>query len=414
MSSPQTIVIVGASLAGVKATESLRVRGFDGRILLVGDEPEHPYQRPPLSKGYLAGQADLDDVYLHHTSWYDDQRVELHTATTVTTIDPAAHQVVLADGQRLGYDTLLLTTGASPRRIDVPGADLHGVHYLRTLHDTENLKQAAAHASSVAVIGAGWIGAEVTASLRDLGLPVTMLDVARVPLERVLGPEIGAVYRDLHLEHGVRLQMGTGVSALRGDGTGHVQEVQTSTGQLIPADLVVVGIGAVPRTELAHAAGITVDNGIVVDQYLRSSAPEIYAAGDVANAWHPLYGTHLRVEHWANAQNQGLAVAGSMLGDTTPYERIPYFFSDQYDLGMEYSGHAPTWDQVVFRGNPANREFLAFWLHQGVLVAGMNANVWDVTSPIQQLIGAKAVIDPARLADPNIPLDTFVSTPTSS
>jgi 3-phenylpropionate/trans-cinnamate dioxygenase ferredoxin reductase subunit len=412
MSSSKTIVIVGASLAGVRAAESLRTEGFDGRVVLIGEEPDHPYQRPPLSKGYLSGQADLDDVYLHSSNWYDEQRVEVRTSTTVTAIDPGAHQVVLADGERVDYHQLLLTTGARPRQPDVPGADLDGIHYLRTLADTERLKVAAANATSVVVVGAGWIGAEVTASLRQLGLPVTLLDVASVPLERVLGPEVGAVYHALHSDHGVTMRMGSGLASLHG--AGHVQEVHTTDGRSIPADLVVVGVGATPRAELAGAAGLNVDNGIVVDQYLRTSAPEVFAAGDVASAWHPLYDKHLRIEHWANAQNQGIAAAPNMLGTPTPYQRIPYFFSDQYDLGMEYSGHAQPTDQVVFRGDPASREFIAFWLRDGVVVAGMNANVWDVTTPIQQLIRERAAIDPARLADPDIALDEFLNNTVSS
>jgi 3-phenylpropionate/trans-cinnamate dioxygenase ferredoxin reductase subunit len=408
----KSIVIVGASLAGVKAAEELRTQGFDGRVVLIGEEPTQPYQRPPLSKGYLSGQADLNDVHLHSTSWYDDQLVEVRTSTTVTAIDAAAHQVVLADGERVNYHQLLLTTGATPRRLDVPGAGLAGVHHLRTLVDADRLKEAAAHATAVAVVGAGWIGAEVTASLRHLGLPVTLLDVASVPLERVLGVEVGGIYRDLHTDHGVSMLMGSAVASFHG--TGQVDAVRTTDGLSIPADLVVVGVGAAPRVELASAAGLTVDNGIVVDEHLRSSAPDIYAAGDVASAWHPQYRRHLRVEHWSNALNQGVTAAANMLGNTTPYDRIPYFFSDQYDLGMEYSGYATEWDQVVFRGDPAGREFLAFWLHGGVVVAGMNANVWDVTTPIQQLIRERAVVDAAVLADLDVPLDTLVRDPSRS
>jgi 3-phenylpropionate/trans-cinnamate dioxygenase ferredoxin reductase subunit len=315
----------------------------------------------------------------------------------VVAIDPGAHQVVLADGERVDYHQLLLSTGASPRHLDVPGAELDGVHYLRTLADCDRLKAAAT---------------EVTASLRHVGIPVTLLDVASVPLERVLGPEVGAVYHGLHSEHGVTMLMDSGLASMHG--SSQVQELRTTDGRSGPADLVVVGIGATPRTELASAGGLNVDNGVVVDEYLRTSAPDIFAAGDVAGAWHPLYDEHLRVEHWAKAQNQGIAAAANMLGNPTPYQRIPYFFSDQYDLGMEYSGHAQPTDQVVFRGDPASREFIAFWLRGGVVVAGMNANVWDVTTPIQQLIRERAHIGPARLADPDIPLDEFLNDPVSS
>ena len=340
-------------------------------------------------------RAEADVVLLHSLHWQ--------------TKDAAGRLPVLPTrcGAAPSDWKLLLTTGASPRHLDVPAAGLDGVHYLRTLGDADRLKDAAAHASSVAVIGAGWIGAEVSASLRGLNLPVTLLDAASVPLERALGREVGAVYHGLHSDHGVTMRMGSGLASLHG--SGHVREVRTTDGRRIPADLVVVGIGAIPRTELASASGLTVDNGIVVDEYLRTSAPDVFAAGDVANAWHPLYDKHLRVEHWANAQNQGIAAAPNMLGNPMSYQQIPYFFSDQYDLGMEYSGHARTTDQVVFRGDPAGREFIAFWLRDGIVVAGMNVNVWDVTTSIQQLIRDRVAIDPARLADPDIPLDAFLN-----
>jgi 3-phenylpropionate/trans-cinnamate dioxygenase ferredoxin reductase component len=352
------------------------------------------------------GGADLDDVHLHAPAWYDEQQVEVRTSMTVTAFDPGAHWVELADGERLEYHRLLLATGAAARRLDLPGSALEGVHYLRDLADTERLRAAAATATSVAVVGAGWLGSEVAASLRHLGLPVTLIDVASVPLERVLGPEVGAVYRDLHAEHGVTLALGTGISSLHG--TRRVEEVRTTDGRRVPADLVVVAVGAVPRTELAVRAGLAVVDGVVVDEHLRTSARDVYAAGDVASAFHPLYGEHLRVEHWANALNQGITAGATMLGSTTSYERVPYFFSDQYDLGMEYSGHAPEWDEVVFRGDPASREFLAFWLRAGVVVAGMNANVWDVTAPIQELVRRRACVHPARLADPDVPLAALV------
>ena len=405
MSSIQRVVIVGASLAGAAAAEALRTQGFAGRVVLVGDEPLHPYQRPPLSKKYLAGTGGLDDVYLHDHDWYDEQGVELRTGTTVTAVEPGAHHVVLETGERVGYDRLLLATGSAPRRLDLPGAQLDGIHYLRTLADAEQLKSAAAGATSAAVVGAGWIGAEVAASLRQLGLPVTMLDVAAVPLERVLGPEVGGVYAELHAEHAVTLRMGDGIDGFEGDG--RVRAIRTTGGATVEADLVVVGVGALPRTELAEVAGLKVDGGVVVDEHLRTSAPDVFAAGDVASAWHPLFRTHVRVEHWANARNQGAAAAASLLGGGTPYERIPYFFSDQYDLGMEYSGYATSWDSVVFRGDRAGREFLAFWLAGGVVVAAMNANIWDVTDDLQALVRAQVRVDSERLADPDVPLATL-------
>jgi 3-phenylpropionate/trans-cinnamate dioxygenase ferredoxin reductase subunit len=407
VSSNDPIVIVGASLAGVKAAEALRQHGFEDRIVLLGEEPEPPYQRPPLSKQYLAGQADLDDVYLHTPAWYDDLAVEVLTSTRVTALDPGTYRVTLADGATLAYRRLLLATGSTPRRLDVPGAQLAGIHYLRTLADTERLKQAAASATAAAVVGSGWLGAEVTASLRQHGLPVTMLDLAAEPLERVLGQAVGRIYRDLHTQNGATLLMNTGVAAFQGHRT--VEALLTTDGRQVHADLVVIAVGATPRTELAKAAGLAVEDGLVTDEYLGTSAPDVYAAGDVANAWHPLYGTHLRIEHWANALNQGLAAGVTMCGSPSPYERVPYFFSDQYDLGMEYSGHAAGWDQVVLRGDRETRKFIAFWLRDGLVVAAMNANVWDVTEPLQQLIRQRGPIDPARLANPDVPLTDLIT-----
>ncbi len=401
-----TIVVVGASLAGAKAAETLRSSGFGGRVVLIGEEPDRPYERPPLSKDLLRGEAERHEVFVHDAGFYSDHDIELRAATTVVSLRPNEHSVVLDGGAQLAYDRLLLTTGAAPRRLTVPGADLDGVHSLRTLADSDRLAGALRAAHHVVVIGAGWIGSEVAASARVLGCDVAMIDPGAVPLERVMGPEIGAVYRDLHAEHGVELHLGTGVESLHG--TRSVEEVRLADGSRLPADVVVAGIGATPRIELAVGAGLEIDNGIAVDARLRTSAPDIYAAGDVAAAFHPRFGRRIRVEHWSNALHQGPAAAMNMLGIVTEYDRVPYFFSDQYDLGMEYSGYAPTWDRVVFRGDPAGREFIAFWLDRdGVVLAGMNANVWDVTEPIQLLVRHRVAVDLDRLADPDQPLDTL-------
>jgi 3-phenylpropionate/trans-cinnamate dioxygenase ferredoxin reductase subunit len=409
MTTEQTYIIVGAGFAGAKAAESLRTRGAQGRIVLVGAEPVRPYERPPLSKGYLIGSAGLDKVFVHDEGYYQANDIELLTSSTVSGIDPGRRVVTLADGRDLAFDRLLLATGSEPRRLTVPGADLDGVHYLRTLADADRLIAAAGAAGSVAVIGAGWIGAEAAASLRERGLPVTLIEPTGTPLERVLGPEVGGVYRDLHAERGVTLCLGEGVESLHGGDDGRVRQVRTSTGRQVDADLVVVGIGAAPRVELAAEAGLAVSNGVVVDEFLRTSHPDIWAAGDIAAAWHPLYGTHVRVEHWANALHQGPTAAASMLGDAPePYTRLPYFFSDQYDLGMEYTGYCPRWDEVVFRGEPAGREFIAFWLRDGVVAAAMNAGIWDVQEHLQRLVRDKARIEPKRLADPDTPLAELV------
>jgi 3-phenylpropionate/trans-cinnamate dioxygenase ferredoxin reductase component len=405
MTSDGTFVIVGASLAGAKAAETLRTEGFGGRVVLIGSERERPYERPPLSKDYLRGESGRDKVYVHDEGFYSEREIELRLGTTVTGIDTGTAQVALDDGERLRYDRLLLTTGAEPRRLPIAGGELDGVLYLRSVGDSDALRERLDRGGSVVVVGAGWIGAEVAASARQRGLDVTVVEPTSVPLERVLGAEVGAVYRDVHADHGVRMLLGTGVDAFEG-GTA-VERVRTSDGQLLECDFVVVGVGVQPRTQLADAAGLAVDDGILVDEHLRTEAPGVFAAGDAANAFHPLYGERVRVEHWANALHQGPVAARNMLDKAEPYDNVPYFFSDQYDVGMEYAGLARTWDRVVFRGDTAGREFIAFWMVGDRVVAGMNVNVWDVTDDIQRLIRERVAVDDRRLADPEIALDTL-------
>jgi 3-phenylpropionate/trans-cinnamate dioxygenase ferredoxin reductase subunit len=402
MTSEQTHVIVGASLAGAKAAETLRSEGFDDRIVLIGAEHERPYERPPLSKDYLRGEADRETVYVHDERFYEEQDIDLRLGRTVTSLDTSNRELELDDGERLRYDRLLLTTGAEPRRLDIPGAELDGVLYLRSVGDSDALRERLNHGGAVVVVGAGWIGAEVAASARQRGLDVTVIEAASVPLERVLGAELGAFYRDVHTGNGVQMLLRTGVEAFEGETA--VQRVRTSDGRELDCDLVVVGVGVQPRIQLAAQAGLAVDNGILVDERLQTSARGVFAAGDVANAHHPFYGERIRVEHWANALNQGPAAARNMLGRATAYERLPYFFSDQYDVGMEYSGFARSWDRVVFRGDPASREFIAFWLVEDRVVAGMNVNVWEVNADVQALIRERVAVDDRRLADPDIPL----------
>jgi 3-phenylpropionate/trans-cinnamate dioxygenase ferredoxin reductase component len=398
----KTIVIVGAGLAGAKAAQTLREEGFDGRVVLLGAERERPYERPPLSKEYLRGEAGGETLYVHDEAHYDEHEIELRTNTVVEAIDDAGAEVVLGGGARLRYDALLLATGARPRRLVLPGSDLAGVYELRTLADCQALRERLHAGARVVVVGAGWIGSEVAASARQQGVDVTVVDPMSVPLERVLGSEVGAFYRDLHAEHGVRMLLGRGVAAF--EGRGRVSAVRTDDGERAECDFVVVGIGVTPRVELAQRAGLEVADGIVVDEYLQTSRASVFAAGDVASAHHPLWQCAIRVEHWANALNQGPAAARNMLGARLAYDRIPYFFSDQYDVGMEYSGYAPRWDDVVLRGDPQEREFIAFWLREGRVVAGMNVNIWDVTEPIQALIRSGETIDRRRLADPGTPL----------
>jgi 3-phenylpropionate/trans-cinnamate dioxygenase ferredoxin reductase subunit len=404
MSEP-TFVIVGASLAGAKAAETLREEGFAGGVVLLGDETERPYERPPLSKGYLLGKDEKSSIYVHDAGWYAEHDVDLRLGVTATGLDVGSRQLTLDDGTTQGYDRLLLANGAAPRRLSAPGSDLDGVLYLRKVGDSERLSKALHDGGRVVIVGAGWIGLEVAAAAREAGCDVTVVEPEPGPLYRHLGPELGGVFASLHTEHGVVFRFAESVNELRGS-AGRVTEAVTSGGVSLPADLVVVGIGAVPNTGLASAAGIEVGNGIIVDAGLRTSAPDVFAAGDVANAFHPLYGRHIRVEHWANALNGGPAAARSMLGKDVSYDHLPYFYSDQYDLGMETAGlpEPGSYEQVVYRGDRDAREFVAFWLSGGAVVAGMNVNVWDVSDDIQALIRAKHTVDVARLTDPGIPI----------
>ncbi|QXJ25099.1 FAD-dependent oxidoreductase [Actinomadura graeca] len=405
----ETFVIAGASLAGAKAAETLREEGFTGRVVLIGEEIERPYERPPLSKGFLLDKEQREKAHVHEADWYDKHEVDLRLGVSVAAIDRAAHQVRLSTKEPIGYDKLLLATGASPRQLEVPGSRLQGIHYLRTMADSAALKQALAPGGRrVVVAGAGWIGLETAAAARSYGNDVTVIEPEPAPLHAALGPELGAVFAALHREHGVDLRLDQGVAGFWG--AGQVSAVVTSGGAEIPADVVIVGIGARPNTRLAEEAGLEVSNGVLVDASLRTSDPDIYAAGDVANAYNPLLDRRIRVEHWANALNGGPAAARAMLGQDVTYDRVPYFFSDQYDLGMEMSGIATPgeYDEVVFRGDVEGREFIAFWLSGGRVVGGMNVNVWDVTGDVQALIRSGRPVDTTRLADPATPLADLV------
>jgi 3-phenylpropionate/trans-cinnamate dioxygenase ferredoxin reductase subunit len=399
------VVIVGAGLAGATAAQTLRDEGYRGPVVLVGDEPDRPYERPPLSKDYLLGKAGRDTVFVHPERWYAENAVGLRLGTQVVAIDRGTRHVVLAVGERLPYDRLLLTTGSTPRLLSVPGADLEGVQYLRRLPDSDQIRTAFEQLPRVVIIGAGWIGLETAAAARAAGLDVTVLEAADQPLQRVLGRRMAQVFADLHHDHGVDLRCGVQVSHLTGTDA-HVDGVVLAGGARLDAELVLVGVGITPNTELARAAGLEADHGITVDEHLRTADPFVYAAGDVANARHPLLGRHLRVEHWANARRQGAVAARSLLGQGAGYDRLPYFYSDQYDLGMEYTGYVdPTdVDDVVVRGDVAGRQFIAFWTSGGRVTAGMNVNTWDVTGPIETLVRSGRLVDPGRLADPDVPL----------
>ncbi len=409
MASGQTFVIVGASLAGAKAAQTVREEGFTGRVVLIGEEPVRPYERPPLSKDYLRGEVGFEKAAVHPEGFYDEHEIEFLPSTTVTSVDSRARLLELNPGGQLAYDQLLLTTGATPRQAAITGSELGRIHYLRSLASCDALREALEQATRLVVVGAGWIGCEVAASARQLGKEVAMIEAAEVPLQRVLGTEVGAMFRDLHTDHEVELHLGVGVSAFRGQSD--VEEVVLADGSAVSGDLFVVGMGVTPRTELAEKAGLALDNGIVVDEHLASSVPGVWAAGDVANAYHPLFGTHIRLEHWSAALNQGPVAGKNMVGQKVPYEKVPYFYSDQYDLGMEYSGFAPKWDQVVYRGDRDKREVIVFWMSGGRVAAGMNVNVWDVNDQITDLVRSRQPVDPDELADPSVDLSSLVHAP---
>ena len=413
-----TFVIVGGGLAGAKAAETLRAEGFDGEVVLFGDETERPYERPALAKGYLLGKDERDSVFVHAAEWYPEHGVDLRLNAPVTSINRAARTIAF-DGGRLSYDKLAITTGASPRKIAVPGADLGSVFYLRTLGESEALRAAFTQDARVVIVGAGWIGLEAAAAARQAGSSVTVIGREPGALYAAIGPELGEKFAELHRSHGVRFRFGESPAEFRPaevhgklPASGDSREgwpvgwVVTSSGAELPADVVVVGIGAVPNDAIATAAGLEVSNGVVTDAALRTSDPDIFAAGDVASSYLPLLGRHLRMDHWSNALNGGKAVARSMLDQEVEYSRVPYFYSDQYDLGMECSGLPlpGSYDQIVYRGDSSRLEFIAFWLNEGRLVAGMNVNVWDVATDIEALIRSNRPLDPARLSDPAIPL----------
>ncbi|MGH3843073.1 MAG: NAD(P)/FAD-dependent oxidoreductase [Pseudonocardiaceae bacterium] len=415
MAEQQTYVIVGASLTGAKAAHTLREEGFTGRLVLLGEEDERPYERPPLSKGYLLGKQDRAKLYVHDQAWYGENSVELQLGRRVTSLDRAGRQVELDGGDRLGYSKLLLATGASARLLDLPGADLDGICYLRRIEDSERLREAIRDGGRVVVVGAGWIGLETAAAARQYGCEVTIIEPQPTPLQAALGPGvggcvIGGFFAQVHRQHGVDVQLGTAVTEFRG--TGHVAAVVTDDGNEVSADVVIVGVGARPNTELAEAAGLAVDNGVLVDATLRTDDPDIYAAGDVANAINPRYHARIRVEHWANALHGGPAAARSMLGQQVSYDRVPYFFTDQYDVGMEFTGwFAPGgYDALVTRGDLQARAFYAFWLAADRVVAGMHVNQWDQgIAPVEALIRSGAPVDRHSLADPAVPLTELLS-----
>ena len=404
MADRKTFAIVGGGFAGAKAAFALREEGFDGQVLLAGAEPQLPYERPPLSKDYLRGENPAEAMQVEAEAAYADKEIELLRGAVVASLDPGAHELVLAGGRTISYDRVLIATGAVPRRPPIPGAELDGVQTLRTADDADRLRAAIEGHGPLAIVGAGWIGCEVAASARQLGADVTLVELAGHPLEGVLGPRLGDFYAGVHRSHGVELLTGAQVNAI--EGTGRVERLVLADGRAIECGSVLLAVGVAPDTRLAAAAGVPVDNGIVCDEQLAAGAADVFAAGDVASALHPRYGRHVRVEHWANALEQGPAAARSMLGSGRPYDALPYFFSDQYDVGMEYVGLHGRDDRLVTRGALDPAGFTAFWVApDGSVTAGIHINDWDAIEPIKRIVGAGAGVDLDRLADPDVPLE---------
>ena len=409
MKSKPSFIIVGGGMAGAIAAQTLREEGFEGKITLLGQEPNAPYERPPLSKDYLQGKADRDSIFVHPEQWYAEHAVELSLDSAGASLHPASRTVSTATGGRLHYDKLLLATGSKPRRLDVPGADLDGVYYLRNVEDSDRLKIEFAQVNRAVIIGAGWIGLETASAARAAGLEITLLVSGDLPLQHVLGPEVAPIFAELHRSHGVDLRYKATATGLTGS-HGRVTGVVLSDGTRIDADMIIVGIGAVPRTEIATDAGLKTDNGIVVDQHLRTSDPDIFAAGDIARTYNPRLGRHIRVEHWANARRQGVVAARAMLGQDAADVRPSYFFTDQYDLSMEYTGDiGPAgYDRVIFRRHANSNQMIVFWLHEQRVQAGMNINIWDVADDIEGLVQSPHPANPEDLANPAIPLASLV------
>lgn len=403
----ETIVIIGANLAGGSAAATLREEGFDGNVILVGAEPEPPYERPPLSKEYLRGEMTFEKALVRPRAFYDENRIEALFGVRATGIDSAARVVDLEGGRRLRFGKVLIATGGRNRRPPIPGLDLEGVHDLRTLADANAIRAEIAAGRRAVVVGMGFIGSEVAASLRQCGVEVVAIEPSATPLFRVLGGEVGQVLGAVHRDRGVETVFEDSVAAF--EGTTRVERIVTKRGRRIDCDFAVVGVGIDPVTDLGATAGVRLENGIVVDEYCRTNRDGVYAAGDVANHFHPIFGRHIRVEHWQHALKQGAAAARSMLGRREPYDEIHWFWSDQYDANLQYAGFHTTWDQLVIRGSLGERRFVGFYLRDGRVDAVLAFNRGTDVRRAIPLIKSRLQVDPARLRDETVDLRTLVA-----
>lgn len=407
MSADATHVIVGGGQAGGRAAEAMRAAGFDGRIVCLAGEPERPYERPPLSKGVLTGDAPESAAYLREPAYYTDNGIEVRTGAPVEAIDRAARRVVLEDGTDLAYDRLLLATGARVKRLPLPGSDLAGVHYLRSLADSRALRARLVDGARVAIVGGGYIGLEVAAAAAKRGCAVTVLEGAATVMGRQLPAELGTWFAAQHRARGIDVVTGAQVAAFeaRGDAPGCVGAVRCADGTRKPADVVVVGVGVAPATELAEQAGLACDDGIVVDAQGRTSDPAVFAAGDVTRHPNPVLGRTIRLESWQNAQYQAEAAGRTMAGVPTDYRMVPWFWSDQFDLNLQMVGVPESWDRLVWRGEPdPEAGFAVFCLADGVAVGASAVNLGKAVAPARKLLESGARPDPAALADPGTSL----------
>ncbi|OFI39859.1 pyridine nucleotide-disulfide oxidoreductase [Arthrobacter sp. SW1] len=404
------IVIAGGGLAGATAARTLRSEGFTGAITIACAEAQIPYLRPPLSKEFLLGKDGEDKVPVVPQDWYRENDVELLLGDPAVELAPGAHRLTLASGRELEYSRLLIATGAQPRQLPLPGNELVGVSTFRTLDDSRRLKEELSDGGKrLVMVGSGWIGMEVAAAARSYGNEVTLLGLEDIPLSGAIGPELGAYFRRLHESHGVQFRLPASAKEIKGS-EGRVQAVVTDSGEEIPADLVVIAAGVIPDTALAEKAGLELENGILVDASLRTSSPDVFAAGDVANALHPFTGEHHRSEHWFNALSGGKVAAKAMLGQDATLDMVPYFYTDQFEASMEYSGFPSlaAGSSPLLRGSMEDGSFLAFWLDGNTVVAGMSINLPKVHKHIKALISGRVPVDPARLADPDIPLEELL------
>lgn len=391
--SNDPIVLVGGGLASGTAATELRSGGYDGPLVLIAGEPHLPYERPPLSKSYLQGKDPAEKTFVHDQQWYDDHGVEVRTGTRVTAIDPDRRRLQVGD-QELAWSGLLLATGAEPRHLDLADRSGAPVTYLRTLEDSTALREQLREGRRIGIIGGGWIGLEVAAAARDAGAEVVVLETLAQPLLRVLGEEVAGIFADLHRKHGVDLRTNVRIDSITSHDDGvRIKVAENGSSTPVTVDHLIVGIGAVPSTELAEGAGLSVDNGIRTDAHLQTSAPGVYAAGDVANVDHPVLGHPVRVEHWDAAIQHGKVAAANLAGDSKQADALPYFFTDQYDLGMEYVGSpGPAgFDDVRIEGDVDALNFKVWWLREGRTVAGMHVNDWDAIDEVRTRVAEGSV-----------------------